>query len=404
MRTIFKKSIIPVFLLFTFFSCSQDEPLVSLGLNDTYRIERMKALHLQPELSGTAYRWSTVNSAGEDSLLSEERNLVFLAEKPGTYPVTCEIADGGNSLVHSMKIVVIEELVAYSPYIARVFEYRPAPGQFINKLPEYKPGDTEKEMIHKAELAIAGNNRQTVSLGSFGGYITFGFDHTVLNLPEKYDFKIDGNAFVEQSHPNDGRSAGSSEPGIVMVSFDANNNGIPDDEWFELAGSEYYKPETQKNYEITYHKPDPGKPEVPGSGSNASITDMTYIPWNDNRGEAGYVYKNNIHLQSYWPLWLDDFSALAFQGTRLKDNAVDESEQQDGTLFIQYSYPWGYADNLPNSVDKGFNIEWAVDKNGNPVHLRGIDFVRVYTGINQYNGWKGETSTEILGARDLHVK
>ncbi|MDR2473394.1 MAG: hypothetical protein LBD53_07550, partial [Tannerella sp.] len=31
---------------------------------------------------------------------------------------------------------------AQSPYINKVYDYVPAPGQFINVLPEYEPGDT----------------------------------------------------------------------------------------------------------------------------------------------------------------------------------------------------------------------------------------------------------------------
>ena len=38
-----------------------------------------------------------------------------------------------------------------------------------------------------------------------------------------------------------------------------------------------------------------------------------------------------------------------------------------------------------------------------PVHLPGVDFIRVYTALNQYCGWIGETSTEIFMARDMHI-
>ncbi|MFV0392579.1 MAG: T9SS type A sorting domain-containing protein, partial [Paludibacteraceae bacterium] len=48
------------------------------------------------------------------------------------------------------------------------------------------------------------------------------------------------------------------------------------------------------------------------------------------------------------------------------------------------------------------NIEWAVNADGNPVHLPAVDFIKIYTGVNQYCGWLGETSTEILGVTDLH--
>lgn len=385
-------------------SCTREEPLVNIGLDDSYRIERMKALHLKPELSGDAYRWTIENGVGEDSLLSEERNLIFLAEKPGNYSVTCEIIDDANPLKHTLKILVTEELIAYSPFISKVFEYHPAPGQFVNKAPVYESGNTEKDMVRKAEEAIAENNQRIVSLGSFGGYITFGFDHTVINVPGKYDFKISGNAFAELNPDGSVKPGGSSEPGIVMVSFDTNNNGIPDDEWYELAGSEYHKPETIKNYEITYHKPDSDKSPVAGTGSQSFITDITYIPWEDNQGDEGFVHKNSFHQQSYWPLWLNGSPTLTFGGTRLKSNAIDMSEEQNGSLIIEHFYPWGYADNMPDNMDNGFKIDWAVDAEGNPAKLQGIDFVRVYTGINHYNGWKGEASTEISGARDLHVE
>jgi hypothetical protein len=67
-------------------------------------------------------------------------------------------------------------------------------------------------------------------------------------------------------------------------------------------------------------------------------------------------------------------------------------------------YPWGYADNYPNTDDRScFNIEWAVDAGGNPVSLPAIHFVKVYNGVNQYCGWLGESSTEIMGAEDLHL-
>ncbi len=45
----------------------------------------------------------------------------------------------------------------------------------------------------------------------------------------------------------------------------------------------------------------------------------------------------------------------------------------------------------------------AVDANGKKVHLPGVDFIKIYTGVNQENGWLGECSTEITGIEDLHV-
>ena len=63
-----------------------------------------------------------------------------------------------------------------SPYIAHVYDYLPAPGQFVNQSPAYKPGYTQDSINALVEASLCGQaNGGTVSLGSFGGYIVFGF-------------------------------------------------------------------------------------------------------------------------------------------------------------------------------------------------------------------------------------
>ena len=293
---------------------------------------------------------------------------------------------------------------AQSPYINKVYEYRPAPGQFINRLPEYEPDDTQEDMNRKAEEQIAGahHSEGMISLGGYGGYAVFGFDHSVENIPGRYDFRILGNAFYADANPNGeaSREGGSSEPGIVMVSRDVNGNGLPDDPWYELAGSEYYRPQTVHNYRITYYKPDENKTPDPDP-DDAAIYDRTYIRWTTDGHGDGYLYRNTYYSQPYYPLWIDE-AELVFEGTKLADNCVDESGQ--GKYYVLYACHWGYADNQPNTNSRSaFNIEWAVDAGGNRVSLPDIDFVKVYTGVNQYCGWLGETSTEISGAIDLHI-
>jgi hypothetical protein len=193
-----------------------------------------------------------------------------------------------------------------------------------------------------------------------------------------------------------GSSAGGScEPGIVMVSVDANGNGLADDEWYELACSDYCKETTIKNYSITYYKPDADKTPT----ADGMITDTTYIRWTSSEGDEGYVMKNSFHNQSYWPEWYEG-ETMEFIGTKLADNAFDQSG--NGTYYVLTRLDWGYVDNYANDIDEGFKIDWAVDAEGNPKHLTHIDFVKVYTAVNQYCGWIGETSTEICGAEDLH--
>lgn len=287
--------------------------------------------------------------------------------------------------------------VANTPYITKVFDFVPAPGQFVNQVPEIEASDSHEQVCAKVLEQIGfDKNPGMISLGAFGGYVVFGFDHPVINVEGEYDFKIYGNAFLSGQNAQ----GGSAEPGIVMVSADINGNGLPDDPWYELAGSDYSKETTLKGYKITYYKPESGHTPVPDP-NNAMIVDKEYIRWTASDGEEGYVQKNRYHGQSYWPEWINS-DTLVLEGTRLAPNGIDTSG--NGSYFVLMTLDWGYVDNRPNNDpdDKGFDIGWAVDSEGKQVHLPKIDFVRVHTAVNQSNGWLGENSTEIVGAEDLH--
>ena len=381
-------------------ACHDNVENVASGLNDYYYIERMKKLRLSSAYEGQSYRWSMKTHDGQDTLLSTERTYLFMAEKEGTYTITFTLDDGKRGYKHSFPVMVLHEETEYSPYTSKVYEYRPAPGQFVNTMPVYEAGDTEETMRRKAEEDLT--NDVMITLGAWGGYVTFGFDHTVINVPGVKDFLIKGNAFYSDIPDYKELQGGSAEPGVVMVALDSNGNGVPDEEeWYELAGSEHHHPLTLHGYEITYFHPDDHHPVEDATGL---LADTLYIPWQDNIGATGFLARNIYHLQNYWPQWLDDEDMLTFRGTRLPDNGVDESHR--GTYYVLYSYPWGYADNHPNDAQElcSFDISWAVDKEGRPVSLPGIDFVRVYTGVNQRCGWLGETSTEVARARDLHLQ
>ena len=372
--------------------CSDSPPMLNLGIDDSYYIYRMQKLPLTPALTGTSYRWSM--ESGE--VLSTERDYIFLAEKEGTYNLVLDIIDEETPFHFEFSVTVLHEEIDYSPYISKVYEYRPAPGQFVNTMPQYEAGDSYDDMLRKVEESLSGTNDIMVSLGGFGGYVVFGFDHTVINHPGEKDFMILGNSFYELSGSD--RKGGSAEPGIVMVSYDRNCNGIPDDDWYEIAGSEHNSPATIRNYSITYHRPNPDREII----SQGPLVDINYIMWEDSEGTCSSMPKNNFHRQEYYPAWVED-DALTFSGTRLADNGVDVSGT--GAYYVLYCYDWGYADNHPNDYAdlNSFDISWAVDKDGMPVVLPGVDFVKVYTGINQYCGWIGETSTEICRAQDLHI-
>ena len=267
---------------------------------------------------------------------------------------------------------------AQSKFIQAVDEYVPAPGQFVNTLPAADATDTPATMARKCTERLADGAGQMVTLGAWGGYITFHFDHPVANIPGENDFAVWGNANVN-----------GAEPGIVMVSQDTNGNGLPDDVWYELAGSA----DTDSVGIVTY-------------GYTLTYTrqgDLQDVAWTDNMGGSGNLPRNGFHKQEYFPLWLGD--ALTLSGTLLPANARNTSAT--GQNWLLQALRYGYADNMPNAdtLANSFNLEWAVEPlTREAVRLNHADFIRVYTAQNQVCGWLGETSTEITGAEDLHLE
>lgn len=245
-----------------------------------------------------------------------------------------------------------------------VLEYCPAPGQFINENGAFK---TMAEANAWAESRFA--NKLYVSLGSFGGYITVKSPKVIKNR-NGYDFGVMGNPFED-----------SSEPGIVWVSEDVNGNGIADDLWYELKGSD----QPERDYQVTYTRP-----SEPGD-----------VHWKDNKGNEGVIsHLPEFHEQMYYPAWITEDS-YTLKGSMLQPRTVYEN----GTWKNQ-SFGWGYADNMGTDVEKAsngayrynqFELENAVDAAGNPVVLKQIHFVKVQNAILKNVDAIGEVSTEVAG-------
>ncbi len=336
-----------------------------------FTIDKMQWFKVQPELTNAAdatYKWLINN---EEVATSADLFTVFASA--GTYTLEFKAKNGVGENTKTFTVTVTDK--TYLNKITQVFEFFPAPGQSVNKLPAATIADTDETMRMKAQTALTAGNM--VSLGGFGGYVTFGFDHTVINK-EGSDFIVNGNALPTWA-----------EPGIIMVSYDANGNGKADDDWYEIAGSEYNKETSIKNYEMTYYKP----AEEP-----ANASEPNYIKWTDNQGATGYISKNSFNRQAYYPMWKGE--SITFKGTFLKSNIAGS-----GNNWSNSPYDWGYSDNLANTNEKAqINIDWAVDKNGKSVKLKGIDFVKVYTSNRAEGGWLGEVSTEVSGFKDLNLQ
>lgn len=279
-----------------------------------------------------------------------------------------------------------------------VLDFLPAPGQFVNVLPAVAEGASQADANRACEEQLNGGG--LVSLGAFGGYVVVRFDHPVENRPGS-DLLVLGNGY----YASPGTLGGSIEPGVVSV-------GVGDDfrtaKWYELAGSEYRASEVH-DFEITYFKP----AAESGAHSLSYSSFDEYLRWECSwtdadgarRDSAGFHPKNTFHTQTYWPRWAAG-ETLTFRGGRLPNNAVEQSG--NGMRWLQYRYAadaYGYVDACAanDSLFSSFDIDWAVDDDGNTVKLERVDFIRVSTAIFQLCGWLGETSTEVRGIADLHL-
>ncbi len=277
---------------------------------------------------------------------------------------------------------------ADAQFVSGVKDYIPAPGQYTN---------AEFLGTPAAANSLIGSNKGMVSLGAFGGSITLYFAQGIQNDPANpygVDFAIYGNSTPTWS-----------EPGIIQVMKDENKNGIPDETWFEIAGSDHYWNSTLFGYGVTY--------------LNSGLNQASDIQWTDNQGNTGIIPENSFHQQTYYPRadYFPDVAAgqYTLKGTRISGR-IDVSNPG---VVNSYRRAFGYADNTPvlsateklpdnpytpeieGSGGDAIDIGWAVDQNLNPVLLDEINFIRISTGMNALAGWLGEISTEITGIRDV---
>lgn len=270
--------------------------------------------------------------------------------------------------------------------VSKIFEYMPAPGHQVNGYSVVGDFIREGATMEEACDSVMSHFRrqQMVSLGAQGGYLVAGFDHNVPNSNGGYDIAIKGNPYSYQS-----------EPGIVWVMKDENGDGLPNDTWYELAGSEYGTENETLDYAITYYKP---------------TMPFADIRWTDNQGGEGivpYMSAWNKH-ESYWQDWVPtemspQGACRTYYGSRLKDTHTYENG-----YTMEPAFDWGYADNdgkdyfKYDAFDKSsakcyLKISNAVTREGKPANLDYINFVKIQTAQTGYSPNLGEISTEVHG-------
>ncbi|WP_289199534.1 PKD-like domain-containing protein [Bacteroides acidifaciens] len=375
----------------------ESEPFVVSFLKPYYLAEENvryvypgQSVFLRPHLeyfTNPTFKWSV---DGKEIADASSQTYAFTPSSPGNYMVTVTVTENSEhsdaSVSTTAKIVCVTGSPAdkYRPLTTssvqkcnKVYEFTPAPGQFIYAGGTF--GYTGNETTMELAIAFAERNLANewyVSLGAWGGSMIVGFDHSIKNLKgDDYDFAVQGNAF-----------ATSNEPGIVWVMQDTNGNGLPDDEWYELRGSETGKSTTIQDYEVTYFRP------APYAMHNRYI---------DCFGKEGSVLRNQYHSQEYYyPLWMSE--SYTIRGTLIPGTMSNSGHAP---------YQWGYVDNVGNdsfeepysngtAQKNGFKISNAMYPDGTPIMLDYIDFVKVQCAVQEYHVSFGEVSTEVFSIED----
>lgn len=221
-------------------------------------------------------------------------------------------------------------------------------------------------------------NGGTLSLGNFGGYITYKYDTPIQNSstnPYGIDFIVYGNS-------NGGQSF--AEPGSVQVSKDGQT-------WYNLAGSMHYDDEADWNYSMTYTRNSDGTSSWTDSDGNSGTNylypdakEYPYFTWDDSNSQSMTVTGLKLINDSRDPYGSKQAAFPDFGYCDVNQNATTADMGKAGNPYA------GHA-----AVGDGFDLDWAVDADGMPVQLDSISYIRVSTASSIYAGVIGEKSTEV---------
>jgi hypothetical protein len=303
---------------------------------------------------------------------------------------------------------------ALADFASTVIDYAPAPGQFIN-------GQLTGEGLALNDPAAAlgpptggslasADNTGVVTLGGFGGSITLGFAQTVLDDPLNpmgLDAIVFGNAFYVAGNP----ARRWAEAGVIEIALDANNNGLADDPWYVLPGSDLPGPPPLARTTQTWDA-DPATPLPPAEPS--WYPDPALYPGVgftiDTAAYALPAPFTNLVLETPpgTPAGAEryhgyaDLSPTLPLGDTNADGIVEDPAADPSVFFTRPDSPLTLGIDAGSAGGDAFDIAWAIDPHtGLPARLPGFDFIRISTAVNAVNPLFGERSVEIDATADV---
>ena len=293
---------------------------------------------------------------------------------------------------------------ADDPFAATWVDFSPAPGQFVND-PLFNDPNRALGPPVGGGTSLP-DNSSLVSLGGFGGSITLGFDHTVVDdaaNPRGLDAIVFGNASWVSGDWN----THWAECGYIEISRDVNGNGLADDPWYLIPGSHITDPAEQWQTQTwdddvgdgTYPPENPtwvppgqsGTWTTQGHRLPAEVFDVQVLenphgPDATEEGIFGYA----------------DYTPTLILGDSDGDNVVDDPEVTAEDFYTVPDDPFEVGITPGAGGGDAFDIAWAIDPaTGEPADLDGFDFVRITNGVNHVDALFGEISPEIDALADV---
>lgn len=373
-----------------------EAPIV-ISLDSVLTVALSSVKEIAPEVTGPnrsdyTYEWTI-----GDSVIGKSLHLTFISPVSGKYALTLR-ATAGKQTATATSVVTVST-AAYLSHAYTVFEYAPAPGKqhnwsVIGEKTSWKYG-VEYPLPYTDFLAKATELRKaspflSLFIGSWGGYATFQFDHTVANVAGKTDLEL--SAFFSNK----------DVPG-VYVAYDRNKNGKPDDnEWYEIKNADYGLEDTI-GYEMTFTY-------------DRSETDTrrvyTYYNWIDNKTEPA---KGEVAINKTFSSSTTSTGVLSTRGffpgcymdinTREMEllNGWKNSFSLKGKRIVK-----DVTGGNPFAQKLNIDIDMAVNEKGESVQLPGIDFIKVrrtvYPFEQDYINNEGKmTDTNLEESRMLTV-
>ena len=237
-----------------------------------------------------------------------------------------------------------------------------------------------------------------ISLGNFGGYITYYYEEPIKDAPQN-PYGVD---FIVYGNSNGG--GGFSEPGNVLVSEDG-------EDWYTLAGSEHYEDMTKWNDQVVYSRTDEDYTAANGVSLKPymypSLENYPLYDWRE--GERDSITVSGTKL-AFGETATGTYPAFGYVDVHTNGpGSWGTGEIKEVTVAAKNPY-WPISEQETglerpadlNGIYEGggdcFDLAWAVDDQGLPVKLEEIHYIKAQTAsLTLTVGGIGEKSTEVNG-------